>query len=207
MLTVNVSSNYKKLSRSLDQLGKKQLPFAFSKTLNDTMFAVRKHVVEKTYPRSVQVRDRRFFSAIMRIDKSHKTRLTTTLRDIEGRDYLQVLTKGGIKRPRGGGHLAVPSEQVKTKRTGKGVPARLRPRKIVASPRGFVGKTRTGAPVIFERKHLRKRYPLRVVYYLANSGRIPKQFPFYKDAERITRAVSPKLFSRNFSHAIRTARR
>ena len=37
MLTVNVSSNYKKLSRSLDQVGRKQLPFAFAKTLNETM--------------------------------------------------------------------------------------------------------------------------------------------------------------------------
>ena len=40
MLAVNVSSNYKKLSRSLDRLGKKQLPFAFAKTLNQTMKAV-----------------------------------------------------------------------------------------------------------------------------------------------------------------------
>jgi len=42
MLTVNVSSNYKKLSRSLDQVGRKQLPFAFAKTLNETMKAVAK---------------------------------------------------------------------------------------------------------------------------------------------------------------------
>ena len=34
-----------------------------------------------------------------------------------------------------------------------------------------------------------------------------KRFRFYEDAERITRAVSPKLFSRNFSHAIRTVQR
>jgi len=34
-----------------------------------------------------------------------------------------------------------------------------------------------------------------------------KRFRFYEDAERITRAVSPRLFSKNFSHAIRTARR
>jgi hypothetical protein len=34
-----------------------------------------------------------------------------------------------------------------------------------------------------------------------------KRFRFYEDAERITRAVSPRLFSKNFSHAIRTVQR
>jgi hypothetical protein len=51
MLTVNVSSNYKKLSRSLDGLGRKQLPFASAKTLNETMKAVEKYTVARTYQR------------------------------------------------------------------------------------------------------------------------------------------------------------
>jgi hypothetical protein len=52
MLAVNVSSNYKTLSRSLDNLGRKQLPFAFAKTLNETMKAVEKYTVARTYPRA-----------------------------------------------------------------------------------------------------------------------------------------------------------
>jgi hypothetical protein len=39
MLAVNGRSNYKKLSRSLDDLGSKQVSFAFAKTLNETMEA------------------------------------------------------------------------------------------------------------------------------------------------------------------------
>jgi hypothetical protein len=65
MLTVNVSSNYKKLSRSLDQVGKKQLPFAFAKTLNQTMKAVEKYTVARTYPRAFDVRNKGFFKAAM----------------------------------------------------------------------------------------------------------------------------------------------
>ena len=57
MLTVNVRSNYKKLSRSLDQVGCKQLPFAFAKTLNETMKAVEKYTVARTYPRAFDVRN------------------------------------------------------------------------------------------------------------------------------------------------------
>ena len=36
-MQINVSSNHKKLSRSLDHLGRKQLPFAFAKTLNQAL--------------------------------------------------------------------------------------------------------------------------------------------------------------------------
>ena len=48
---------------------------------------------------------------------------------------------------------------------------------------------------------------VRLLYVLQPSAKITKRFRFYEDAERITRAVSPKLFRKNFSHAIRTARR
>ena len=65
MLTVNVSSNYKKLSRSLDQVGRKQLPFALAKTLNKTTKAVEKYAVARTYPRAFDVRNRAFFRAAM----------------------------------------------------------------------------------------------------------------------------------------------
>ena len=61
MLTVNVSSNYKRQSRSLDTLGRKQLPFAFAKTLNETMKAVEKYTVARTYPRAFDVRNKKFF--------------------------------------------------------------------------------------------------------------------------------------------------
>ena len=44
-MKINVRSNYKRLPRSLDQVGRKQLLFAFAKTLNETMKAVEKYTV------------------------------------------------------------------------------------------------------------------------------------------------------------------
>ena len=38
-------------------------------------------------------------------------------------------------------------------------------------------------------------------------GGLPKRFPSYEDAERITKKVSPLLFKRNFRKAIEAARR
>jgi hypothetical protein len=87
MLTVNVSSNYKKLSRSLDQVGRKQLPFAFAKTLNQTMKAVAKYTVARTYPRAFDVRNRAFFRAAMFTGSAVKRATKTKLR-VSARDHL-----------------------------------------------------------------------------------------------------------------------
>ena len=61
----NVRSNYKKLSKSLVTLGRKQLLFAFAKTLNETMKAAEKYTVARTYPRAFDVGNRAFFKASM----------------------------------------------------------------------------------------------------------------------------------------------
>ena len=50
-------------SRWLDQVGRKQLPFAFAKTLNETLKAVEKYAVARTYPRAFDVRNKGFFNA------------------------------------------------------------------------------------------------------------------------------------------------
>jgi hypothetical protein len=47
----------------------------------------------------------------------------------------------------------------------------------------------------------------RKLYILRRSVRMRKRFPFYEDAERITKKVSPQLFRRNFRKAIQTAKR
>ena len=52
-VSISVKSSFKKLDKSLDKLGRKQLPFAYSKTLNDTMKAVAKYTVNRTYPLSI----------------------------------------------------------------------------------------------------------------------------------------------------------
>ena len=144
MLTVNVSSNYKKLSRSLDQVGKKQLPFAFAKTLNQTMKAVQKYTVARTYPRAFDVRNRAFFKASMftgtAVKRATKTNLWVSARDRFDRGNLQLHATGGTKRARSG-RIAIPSRFIKGRRALKGkVPKNLRPRAVVDTPKGFIDR-------------------------------------------------------------------
>jgi len=209
MLTVNVSSNYKKLSRSLDQVGRKQLPFAFAKTLNQTMKAVGKYTVARTYPRAFDVRNKGFFKAAMftkdAVRWATKTKLRVSARDRFDRGNLQLHTIGGTKRARSG-HIAIPSRYVGSRRLKSGrVKDALLPRTVVNTPKGFID--RDGPRDAIYQRYGRGGKQVRLLYVLHRSAKIPKRFRFYEDAGRITRQVSPKLFRRNFSQVIRTARR
>lgn len=210
MLSVSVTSNYKKLSRSLDDLGKKQLPFAFSKTLNETMKAVEKYTVARTYPRAFGVRNKGFFKAAMftgnAIRWATKTKLRVSAHDRFERGNLQLHATGGTKTGRAG-RLAIPSRYAKATRGARGVRKALRPRAVVQTPKGFFTERFGGGSkaAIFQR-YGRGGKKARLLYTIQRSAKIPKRFRFYEDAERITRQVSPKLFKRNFAHAVKTAR-
>lgn len=203
-MQMNVNSNFKQLNRSLDDIGRRQLPFAFSQTINQTMFAVRRHEVDKTYPKAFEQRNKRFFNSIMRVKTSKKNDLHSRLFDSKGREYLERHTKGGLKVGRG--NIAIPTNETQGLRTASGrIPARLIPRTLVDTPRGFLGKVRN-QPAILQRKG-KKSYPIRVVYLLEKTARINKTFPFYEDAIRITRNMMPRFFKTNFNNAMRTRKR
>jgi hypothetical protein len=110
-MQINVSSNHKKLSRSLHQVGRKQLPFAFAKTMNETMKVVEKYTVARTYPRAFDVRNRAFFKAAMftgsAVKRATKTKLRVSARDRFDRGNLQLHATGGTKRARSG-RIAIP---------------------------------------------------------------------------------------------------
>jgi hypothetical protein len=207
MLAVNVSRNYKKLSRSLDQVGRKQLPFAFAKTLNETMKAVEKYTVARTYPRAFDVRNRAFFRAAMFMGtaakRATKTKLPVSARDRFDCSDLQLHGAGGTKRARSG-RIAIPSRFTKAIRGARGVRKALRPRAVVNTPKGFID--RDGPRDAIYQRYGRGGKQVRLLYVLHRSAKIRKRFRFYEDAERITRSVSPKLFRRYFSQAIKTAR-
>ena len=189
VVSVTIKSNYRKIERSLDTLGRKQLPFAYATTLNDTMKAVKKFTIERTYPRSFQVRNKAFFKASVwgkgSVRWATKQNLVVSAEDRLGR--------GGQKKVRG--RVATPTRYVKARRTARGVPKRLRPRTVVDSAKGYLGGQsiyQTFGP---------RQSKRRLLYVLASNVTLRPRFPFYQDAERITKMTSSKLFKRNFRRA------
>jgi hypothetical protein len=133
-----------------------------------------------------------------------KTKLRVSARDRFERGNLQLHTTGGTKQARSG-RIAIPSRYTKATRGARGVRKTLRPRAVVDTPKGFID--RDGPRDAIYQRYGRGGKQVRLLYVLHRSAKIRKRFRFYEDAERITRQVSPKLFTRNFAHAVKTARR
>ena len=203
-VSISVKSNFKKLDKSLDKLGRKQLPFAFAKPLNDTMKAVAKYTVNRTYPQSFATRNKQFFEQSMFKKKgvtwATKSRLSVTTQDQYDRGNLELHARGGTRFAKAG-RIAIPTRYVKSRRTPRGAPTRLRPRTVVDSAKGYLAED-----TIYQRYGARGANR-RKLYVLRRSVKLRRRFPFYEDAERITKKVSPQLFKRNFRKAVETAKR
>jgi hypothetical protein len=202
-VSISIKNNYKKLDRSLDKLGRKQLSPAFAKTLNDTMKAAGKYTTARTYPQSFEARNKAFFEASMFKGKAvtwaTKSRLSVAAEDRFDRGNLEHHARGGTQLAKAG-RIAIPTGYEKSRRGARGAPKRLRPRTVVDSTKGYLAED-----TIYQRYGARGGQR-RKLYILRRSVRMPKRFRFYEDAERITKKVSPQLFRRNFCKATETAR-
>jgi hypothetical protein len=179
MPTVSISSNYKKLSRSLELTHAPSIFVTAPSSGPQCSWALRS---------SGQLRRSYGYQPVIVLIVAIYS-------------YMQLV------EPSGHGLDASLSHHASPKRQGgaRGVRKALRLRAVVNTPKGFIDR---GGPrdAIYQR-YGRGGKQVRLLYVLQPRARIPERFRFYEDAERITRSVSPKLFRRNFSQAIRTARR
>ena len=180
------------------------MPFAMSKTLNETAKDIRKQVVERTYPNAFDVKNRTFVKAMMRIEFSNKRKLSAAVFDRFKKNYMANQAEGGIKQ-KSGRYIAIPASD-RPKVSGKATYHRVHPRQVLSRPKAFVQKA-NNSTMILERR-TKKRYPLKKLYVLhTSSPRIPKRFPFYEDAEAVSRRNFDKNFAKFFAEAKRTAKR
>ena len=200
---IKVTSNIGLVTKAVDAFGKRQIPFATAMALNDAAFAVRKEIVERTFPASFTVRNKRFASAMFRVGKASKRKLSATVSDVLGRDYMTMQATGGIKRPRGF-NIAIPSREIKRTATGK-VPRAKQPRNVLGG-KGFRTTLRSGQPVIAESVGRGRNKRQRVLYILEQSARIPKRFPFYERGRKVAQSSFARAFNKRFAQAKRTAR-
>ena len=137
---------------------------------------VRNTIVEDTFPRSFNVKNKRFAGATFRVDKANKRKLEARVFDRLGKDFLAMQESGGTKRPRGN-NVAIPTDEIRV--TGRGVAKARRPRQILQSgKRAFKTRSKTGQEIIAQRRG-KKRYPLKVLYILEPQAQIKPRFSFY----------------------------
>lgn len=203
-MNVNVTSNISALSKAIDSFGKQELPFATSKALNVAAFATRKQIVDKTYPDAFDVNNKRFASAMFRVEPSNKRNLTARVFDRLGRDYMVNQAEGGIKRPRGN-NIAIPSRAINRTKSGK-VPKAKQPRNLL-NGKGYRTKLRGGQDVIAQQTGRGAAKRQQVMYILEQRAFIPKRFRFYEDGQRTAQRSFSKAFGPLFRAAQRTSKR
>jgi hypothetical protein len=171
-----------------------QVPFALSKAMNDAAFAARKHLIDDTWPKHVQQRNRNFLRAALRVEPAKKTDLRVAIVDQLGRGHLQLHAKGGVKQAKG--RLAVPSKRVQ--RGPGGVRQSQRPRNL---KRAVVKGN-----LIFQQEGRGKSAKLRLMYALRQQAKIRKRVPFYEDFATVMRREILQRFPGAMAQAMRTRR-
>jgi hypothetical protein len=203
MLEFKIEPNYAEFQKGLLEWQRKQVPFALSQTINSTLFSVRKHIVNRTFKRAFDVKNKRFPSATWRVEKATKRKLNGRLYDFLTNANLQLHEEGGLKKPRGN-HIAIPQEQKRLK-SGR-VPKGKTPREILKQKRYFYAKMPSGKKGIWKRI-TKKRLPIRLIYSFTEQAKIEKRFPFHRDANKVAERTYRRHFEIAFAKALRTARR
>lgn len=203
MLEISLKADYDAIYRRLNTIQQKQLPYAFQLTLNDIIFEARKQIVETTYPRSFDVRNRSFARATFRVKKASKRYLVAELYDHLDRANLRLHATGGTKKPKQGS-IAVPSQFAKSQRGAKGIRRNLRPREVIDSGKAHISSK--GATRSIWQRYGRGGKQHRLLYSLVSSARIDKSFAFYEDARSIVRKRFNDRFNANLRRALASAR-
>jgi hypothetical protein len=150
-----------------------QLPFAMALALNRSADVTRQYLIKATWPQHVKQRNQSFISASLttRESRASKQSLAVEIFDKLDRGNLQMQAKGGVRAPRGGSSLAVPSSGIP--KSSRGVPASLRPKAIppdIAFRKG---------DVLYAKN--KRTHRLRLLYILKHATKIPRAVPFYED--------------------------
>ena len=217
MVQVSVRMNFGALARDVSKFADKEMNLIARNSLLDTGFITQKHLRTQTYGKAFHPRQSAFKNVITSLGSGRpavalsrgalKTAVGRNLEivifDKSNKEYMQRHATGGIKRPEGN-HLAIPGRTtVEPKRTGRGIPQRLRPSTLLDKPKAFIAII-NGQTVIARRRR-KTKYPIEVMHILEPTATIRKSFNFYEDSARLFRSVFPQKYSDNFNARMRRA--
>lgn len=199
MLRLDFSA-FERKARELDA-SIDQVPFALAQAMNQAVKNAREVLVQDTWPRHVQQRNKNFIRAALRVQEwANKRSLRVVLGEnpaLQGRGNLALHAKGGSKRPRGSS-IAVPSQELQARRSAKGVPKGMRPANLPNSfKKGDVLYQRVGP----------KRRKLKLVYTLKPSTKIKADVPFEADFQAAFLADARASFPAALARAMKSRRR
>jgi hypothetical protein len=196
--------NLREFERAAEDLGaaSDQTPFALSVAMNRAVQDTRRYLIERTWPSSVQVRNKGFIRAALRMEFATKGNLHVAIFDQIGRGHLKEHAEGGTVRAKRG-KLAIPTKNIR--RTMHGVARNQKPRALQGA-----FKTKRGDAIVQPiggRKRRGRTRKLRVMYLLRRAVRIKQDVPFHRDFKQQMREGMMKHLPAAIERAMNTRRR
>lgn len=200
MISLDVRLDIKQVTKSLNRLQRKQVPFAtalaLTKTVQDIKRAEDKQLETKLH------KPTRFTRGAIGFKGAKKNNLVAYVfvKDIQAK-YLRYQISGGRRITAGKG-TGVPTRNRKLNAFGN-IPGRRKG--LVKGKKQFVA-TINGISGVWERTGNKKKRGVKLLIAFEKVVKYEKRFPFYKIAEGVARARFPRNFNTALQRAIDTAR-
>ena len=210
MLSVKVSSNIKQFEKQMSRFAKKQLPYVASRTINTCAKHVRKDAINNTFRQGFKSGNAsRFAKGVLRMKFSNKrdfprVKLQSSVLDHTGKDYLLKHQHGGVRTPKTGQFIAVPSRDTKRK-LGFRRNIKFRPKHLTNEKGVFVMPNKKGgrSKFVMMQKVGDKR---KLLYSFVPSVPNPKRLNFYERGSVLVKRIITSVFTSEFNRAKRSMR-
>ena len=207
-MQIKVKDNIKEFTKGLNNVQKKQIPFALSVAINNTLFDMK-----KTNERKI---DTIFEGGATRYTKRQFRFKKSTKRDPvgiffitkEGEQYLKYQIDGGIRTPRGSAVIVPFKKNVRLNKFGNLSKAKS-PQALLAKNNVFSANIK-GVGGIYQRsKYMKSIQNSKVKLLLAyedQTNYTNPRYPFYETNKKIANRVFGRNFKRALARALKTAR-
>ena len=214
-LKINVKNNIKEFTKGLTRFQKKQVPFVAARTLTDVAFKVRFNAIDKSFPQAFKNSTvaSRMAKGRLRVKKANKKDYNMGMLSAKVLDkssspleYLVTHQRGGMKKPKSGDYITVPSSKMKKKlgmrRNPQWRPANLRnkPNFKTFSKGSWVRGKSEKAIVEIKGKKMERAYSL------VRSVPIPKRLFFEENAEKTVQKKIQYIWTTQLNYALKTSR-
>ena len=216
-MQISVVANTKQLTKHLNRIQKKQIPFATSKALNDVAFDARSYV-QKSLPRRLDRPTKGIISSVQ-VQKSKKKNLTaivgfaglgfkSTKWSESPAEIMRRHIKGGTRTPQG---KAIPVPIARNLKLNKfGNMPRTKIKTLLAKPdKYFSGQPKGRDAGIYERIKRTKRKPGKLkmlVNWESTTQYQSGRFPLQKIVELAVKKKYRMRFDAALNNALRSAR-
>jgi hypothetical protein len=206
-MKIELKADIKQLTKKLNKVQRKQIPFATAQAINEVAFKARKALMAQS--KKKLDRPTPFTVKGFQVVKAKKTSLTAIVYvDSKRAKYMEFQIEGGIRTPN---NMSIPIPIEKNMRLNKyGNMPRKKIKTLLAKPKIFSGKPRgegknaNAAAGIWQRTNKNNKLKMLVSY--EKFATYKPRFPFYKIVTKVVESTFEDTFKKHLSKAILTSR-